>query len=97
MHLQKCNAYATQYGCIIFPFHCKFQLCLPYPTHQYECYDNRLTTVMLFFFAFILKETDFNGTVGFDNLCKHIKDGHKTCRDIEEFFKKRFVRVHVYK
>ena len=39
----------------------------------------------------LLQETDFVGTVGFDCLCKHIRDGQKTCRDIEEFFKKRLL------
>lgn len=41
-------------------------------------------------------ETDFNGTVGFDNLCKHIKDGQKNCKDVEEFFKKRAKAEQAY-
>lgn len=41
-------------------------------------------------------EPDFNGSVGFDCLCKHIRDGQKTCRDIEDFFKKRAKAEQAY-
>lgn len=34
-------------------------------------------------------ETDFNGTLGFDHLCKRIREGQKVCRDVEDFLKKK--------
>ncbi|XP_060581127.1 proline-serine-threonine phosphatase-interacting protein 1-like [Ruditapes philippinarum] len=40
-------------------------------------------------FADSFWETDFNGTLGFDLLCKRIREGQKVCKDIEDFLKKR--------
>lgn len=34
-------------------------------------------------------ETDFNGTLGFDLLCKRTRDGQKMSKDVEDFLKKR--------
>ncbi|XP_052801391.1 proline-serine-threonine phosphatase-interacting protein 1-like [Mya arenaria] len=34
-------------------------------------------------------EIDFNGTLGFELLCKRIRDGQKSSKDIEDFFKKK--------
>ncbi|XP_045171391.2 proline-serine-threonine phosphatase-interacting protein 1-like [Mercenaria mercenaria] len=34
-------------------------------------------------------ETDFNGTLGFDLLCKRIREGQKVGKDIEDFLKKK--------
>lgn len=34
-------------------------------------------------------EGDFNGTTGFEALCKRVRDGQKTAKDVEEFFRKK--------
>jgi len=37
----------------------------------------------------MIKDTDFNGTLGFELLCKRLRDGYKSIKDMEDFLKKK--------